>query len=204
MAILSPPLQENYAALREKIIAYGKPIVLIGMMGSGKSAVGYRLESWLNLKYCDTDKEIEQSARMTISEIFASYGEPEFRALEKRVIQRIVSTPVESESFAWIIATGGGAITNQDTRELFKQRGITIWLNASFDQILSRIALKNNRPLLPNENRRATLERLLTERSAFYHAADIAINTSDTSDETTVMILDQLVLWYETVGAFPS
>lgn len=180
---------EFYHQLKGKLARCGKPLVLVGLMGAGKTAVGNRLALRLNMPFIDSDREIEESARMPISEIFATYGEEEFRALEKRVILRILETPDQ------IVSTGGGALTTEECRIAIKQLAISVWLRVDLDEIERRVARKNNRPLLETPNRREKIEQLHRERVDFYAAADIIVDSLDSSENTTTALLDRLDLY---------
>ena len=136
----------------------GKPIVLVGMMGAGKTTVGRRVAARLNRNFLDSDEEIEKAAQMTIPEIFDQRGEPEFRAGETRVIARVL------KDADIILATGGGAFVNSETRALVKAEAISVWLKANADVLFERVSRRSNRPLLKTPNPRATLEKLLEER----------------------------------------
>ncbi|QEL24895.1 shikimate kinase [Bosea sp. F3-2] len=159
----------------------GRTIVLVGMMGSGKSSVGRRLASRLGMSFIDADVEIETAARMTIPEIFEQRGEAEFRQGERRVISRILETqsPV-------VLATGGGAFMNAETRERIKQFGISVWLKAEPDVLMRRVRKRSNRPLLQTADPEGTLRRMLAEREPVYALADLTILSSDEPHEIVV------------------
>ncbi|MDI9409571.1 MAG: shikimate kinase [Candidatus Pacebacteria bacterium] len=182
-------LSEFYLELRGKLARSGRPLVLVGLMGAGKTAVGFKLASRLNMPIIDSDREIEESARMPISDIFAKYGEVEFRALEKRVILRILETPDQ------IISTGGGALTTEECRTAIKKLAISVWLRVDLDEIERRVARKNNRPLMETPDRRQKIEQLHREREPFYAAADIIIDSLESSDSTTNALMDRLDLY---------
>ncbi|MEL7486275.1 MAG: shikimate kinase [Pseudomonadota bacterium] len=148
-----------------------KSIVLVGMMGVGKTTVGRRLAPKLGLDFFDADEEIEKAAGMTVSDLFEAHGEESFRRGEAQVIERLLSgDPI-------VLATGGGAITQASTRALIRDRAFSIWLKADLDTVLERATRRSVRPLLKRGDARATLERLMKEREAFYAAADIAIDS---------------------------
>jgi shikimate kinase len=167
---------------RDKILeALGeKQIVLVGMMASGKTSVGRLLAQRLEIPFVDADQEIETAARMTIPEIFARHGEPYFRSGEKRVIERLLS------SGPGVIATGGGAFMNDETRGNIAGRGISIWLKADAETILRRAKRRNNRPLLQTENPEATVRALIDIRYPIYALADITVVSEDGPHEATV------------------
>jgi len=151
-----------------------RAIVLVGMMGSGKSAVGRRLSARLGLPFVDADTEIETAADMTIPEIFAQRGETEFRDGERRVISRILTTRAPL-----VLATGGGAFMNAETRTRIAQHGISIWLKAEPDVLMRRVRKRSNRPLLQTADPEETLRRMLTEREPFYALADVTLISRD-------------------------
>lgn len=159
----------------------GRAIVLVGMMGSGKSSVGRRLAGRLGLPFVDADTEIETAAHMTIPEIFAQRGEAEFREGERRVISRVLTTRAPL-----VLATGGGAFMNAETRERVKELGISVWLKAEPDVLMRRVRKRSNRPLLQTADPEATLRRMLAEREPVYALADITILSSDEPHEVVV------------------
>ncbi|WP_377842692.1 shikimate kinase [Bosea sp. UC22_33] len=158
-----------------------RAIVLVGMMGSGKSSVGRRLAGRLGLPFVDADTEIETAAHMTIPEIFAQRGEAEFREGERRVISRVLTTRAPL-----VLATGGGAFMNAETRARVKELGISIWLKAEPEVLMRRVRRNAKRPLLQTADPEATLRRMLTEREPIYALADITIQSSDEPHEVVV------------------
>ncbi|CAN5155869.1 shikimate kinase [soil metagenome] len=166
----------------EIVAALGKrSVVLVGMMGSGKSTLGRRLGVRLHVPFLDADHEIEVAhAGMTISEIFAQHGEPYFRDGEARVIARLL------ESGPSVIATGGGAYMREETRNRIRDKAISVWLQADGDVILKRVKRRADRPLLQTADPAATIERLIGERSPFYQLADLAISSRDVPHEKIV------------------
>lgn len=156
------------------------PLVLVGLMGAGKSAVGRRLAARLELPFADADQEIERAAGCTIEDIFELYGEPAFRDVERRVIARMLKEPVH------VLATGGGAFMDIDTRALIAEHGISLWLRADLDLLVARTARRSNRPLLKQGDPRHTLQRLMDLRYPVYARADITIDTRDGPIEQTV------------------
>ncbi len=151
----------------------GRSIVLVGLMGAGKSTVGRRLADRLGLSFLDADNEIESAAGMSIPDIFSVHGETYFREGERRVIARILQEgPI-------VLATGGGAYMSSETREAIAANAISIWLNADLEVLLERVSRRQNRPLLQNADPRATLERLMTERNPVYAEADIEVKSQD-------------------------
>jgi shikimate kinase len=150
-----------------------RSIVFVGLMGAGKTAIGRKVASALGLPFLDSDHEIESVSRMSIPDLFAQYGEAEFRALEQRVILRVL------ENGPQVLATGGGAFMNEQTREAIAANGISVWLKADVDVLLERVSKKQNRPLLQNADPRGVLERLIAERHPVYAYADITVPTRD-------------------------
>jgi shikimate kinase len=169
------------SALRTRLGA--RSIVLVGMPGSGKSSIGRRLARHLGLEFIDADQEIEAAAGMSIADIFAQHGEPYFRAGEARVIARLLDKGPQ------VVATGGGAFVNADTRALVRARAVSVWLKADVDLLLRRVKRKNDRPLLRVADPEAVLKRLLTEREASYAEADITVTSLDVPHEAVVEAL---------------
>jgi shikimate kinase len=156
----------------------GRSIVLVGLMGSGKTTVGKRLAALLGLPFADTDQEIEEAARMSVAELFAAYGEPEFRALEARVVARL------AEGTQRVIATGGGAFMNEETRRILKARSVTVWLKADLDTLMERVLKRPTRPLLKTADPRATMKSLMDTRYPVYRTADIHIHSRNGKRDT--------------------
>jgi shikimate kinase len=157
-----------------------KPIVLVGLMGAGKSCIGKRLASHLGLPFVDADREIEAAAGCSIPDIFALHGEKAFRDGERRVIQRLLGNPVH------VLATGGGAFVDPTTRALVKERALSIWIRADLDLLLKRVSRRNDRPLLQNVDPRAKLAELIDTRHPFYAEADIIVDSADGPPEVTL------------------
>ncbi len=158
----------------------GRPIVLVGLMGVGKSTVGRRLAVRLAVPFADADHEIESAADMSITEIFAQYGEPYFRDGERRVIARLMDgTPK-------VIATGGGAFVNDETRALILAQSTAIWLNAHPDVLAERVKRRDTRPLLRGRDPRRVLADLAEQRDPFYAQAHIHISSQRGPHEATV------------------
>ena len=158
----------------------GRSLVLVGMMGAGKSSVGKRLAARLGLPFVDTDEEIEAGARMTIPEIFEKFGEPYFRDGERRVIARLL------EQGPTVIATGGGSFMNASTRERIAASAVSVWIKPDVEVLARRVRKRNNRPLLQTADPEATLRRLLEERNPVYALADIAVEANDGPHEAVV------------------
>lgn len=157
-----------------------KPIVLVGLMGAGKTYVGKRLADRLGLPFTDADSEIEAAAGCSIEQIFARYGEPEFRAGERRVMRRLLAGP------AGVLATGGGAFIDPETRALVKAQAISIWLRADLDVLAARVGRRGGRPLLKTGDTRTVLARLMAERYPIYAEADIIVDSVREPPEQTV------------------
>ncbi len=162
----------------------GRPIVFVGLMGAGKTAIGRRVAAELGVPFNDSDHEIESASRMTIPELFERYGEPEFRALEQRVIVRLLTGGTR------ILATGGGAYMNDETRRAIADHALSVWLKADLDTLMGRVARKQNRPLLKTGNPRATMETLMATRYPVYANADIVVRTRDEKRE---VIADEVI-----------
>lgn len=150
-----------------------KSVVLVGMMGAGKSSIGRRLASALGVKFCDADVEIESAAGCTINEIFARYGENAFRDGERRVLARLLAEPPH------VLATGGGAFIDPETRARIKAHATSVWLRADVELLYDRVVRRDTRPLLKTSDPRATLEKLMAERATIYAEADIAVDSGD-------------------------
>jgi shikimate kinase len=159
--------------------AITRTIALVGLMGAGKSAIGKRLAQRLGLPFVDADIEIEAAAGCTIEEFFERFGEAEFRAGERRVIQRLLEGPPH------VLATGGGAFMDPRTRELMHAQATTIWLRADLPVLLERVARRTNRPLLKNGDPRGTLERLMAIRYPIYAEADLTVDSLDAPADRT-------------------
>jgi shikimate kinase len=158
-----------------------RSIVLIGMMGVGKSSIGRRLGARLSIPFIDADAEIEKAAGMSIADIFARHGETAFRSGESRVIARLL------DSGPQVLATGGGAIMNPETRALIKEKGISVWLSAELDLLMRRISKRKvERPMLHTADPAATLRELLAEREPIYAQADLAVQSREVPHDAVV------------------
>jgi shikimate kinase len=158
-----------------------RTIVLVGLMGAGKTSIGKRLAKRLEVPFADSDHEVEKAAGCTIKEIFDLFGEESFRGGEHRVIARLLEDPIQ------VLATGGGSFMNDETRKLVKDKAISVWLKADLDTLVARVARRTDRPLLEEPaTQRATLEELIAVRYPVYQEADIAIDTFDEPANTTV------------------
>jgi shikimate kinase len=176
---MSETLTIHTETLRDKArAALGKKnLILVGLMGAGKSSVGRIVATQLGIPYIDTDAEIERVSRMTIPELFAAYGEQEFRALESRVIKRIL------RSGPRVVSTGGGAFINDRTRKFIKRGGLSVWLKAELDVLWERVNKRDTRPLLRTENPKKTLEDLMNARYPIYAEADLTVISRDVRKE---------------------
>lgn len=150
-----------------------KTVVLVGMMGAGKSTIGRRLAQRIGATFVDADTEIERAAGCTIPEIFESYGEKEFRDGERRVIARLLEDPPH------VLAMGGGAFVDPETRANARRRAVSIWLNADFETLYKRVTKRANRPMLYVEDPKAELRKLLEDRRPTYSEADIIVTGGD-------------------------
>jgi shikimate kinase/3-dehydroquinate synthase len=157
-----------------------RAIVLVGLMGSGKTAIGRRLAQRLGLEFVDSDSEIERAAGLTIPEIFARYGEPYFRDGERRVMARLLAGGPR------VIATGGGAFMSDQTRASIRESGVSVWLKANLDVLWRRVRKRNHRPLLQNADPEAMLKKLMDERDPVYAQADIAVNSREGPHDAVV------------------
>jgi shikimate kinase len=151
----------------------GRSVVLVGLMGAGKTSIGRRLAEILGLPFVDADQEIEAAAGKSIPDIFAEHGEAHFRDGEKRVIARLL------DSGNQILATGGGAFMNAETRERIRQRGISVWLKADLALLMQRVLKRGGRPLLDNPDPEAVMRKLMEERYPVYATADITVESTD-------------------------
>ena len=165
---------DRYEPLRRRTIA------LVGLMGVGKSSVGRRLANALGLPFRDADAEVESAAGRSIPEIFADLGEPAFRDGERRVIGRLLEGPPH------VLATGGGAFMNPETRALIKDRALSVWLKADLEVLARRIGRKDNRPLLVGKDPMDVLRAQAEARYPAYAEADIAVETGDAAHHVTV------------------
>jgi shikimate kinase len=157
-----------------------RSIVLVGMMGAGKSSVGRRLAARIGIPFVDADVEIEKAAGMSITEIFAAHGEPYFRNGETRVIARLLDGGPQ------VLATGGGAFMNEETRAAVRTKGISVWLRATLDVLNRRIKRRGDRPLLKSADPAETLRRLIEERDPVYAGADLTVESREVPHETIV------------------
>jgi len=158
----------------------GCSLVLVGMMGAGKSSIGRKLAQRLGLPFVDADSEIEQAANASIPEIFEKHGEPYFRAGEARVIARLLDAGPQ------VLATGGGAFMHPQSRDAIRAKGISVWLKADHDVLMKRIKRRNDRPLLKTDDPGETLRRLMAERDPVYAEADVTVLSRDVPHEIII------------------
>jgi shikimate kinase len=177
--------QERLAQIREALGPHS--IVLIGLMGAGKTAVGRRLANRLELPFIDADTEIELAAGATVSEIFAEHGEAYFRQGERKVIKRLL------EAGPQVLATGGGAYMNPETRVAIKARGLSVWLKADLKVLLKRVGRRDSRPLLARGDPEKVMKRLIEERYPVYEEADVTVESRDVPHDVIVgAVIDAL------------
>ncbi|HUG46019.1 MAG TPA: shikimate kinase [Sphingomicrobium sp.] len=160
-----------------------RPIVLVGLMGAGKSTVGRRLAKRLGLPFVDSDAEIEDAAGFSAAELFERYGDSDFRDGERRLVARLVDGTVR------VIATGGGAFVDPRTRKLLNERALTVWLDAPVDVLAERTGRRDTRPLLRNHDRKGTLERLSQKRGSAYAEAHIRVKSGDGAHKQVVELI---------------
>ena len=177
----APAAPQNLPADAEIAAALGaRCIVLIGMMGAGKSTIGRRMAVRLKLPFLDADTEIETAAGMSIPDIFETHGEPHFRDGEARVIARLL------DSGPAVIATGGGAFMREETRNRIRDKAVSIWLKADAEVIMRRVRRRSDRPLLHTADPEGTIDRLLGEREPVYQNADVTVLSRDVPHDRIV------------------
>lgn len=177
---------------REDLLARlgGRPIVLVGMMGAGKTTVGRRLASRIGRHFVDSDEEVEKAAGMSIEEIFKSRGETEFRAGESKVIARLLKEQ------GVVLGTGGGAFMNAETRALVKEAAVSVWIKADFELLFARVSRRSNRPLLKTANPRETLQKLIDARYPTYAEADVTVVSRDVpQDQVASEVIDAILTY---------
>ncbi|HWA30292.1 MAG TPA: shikimate kinase [Rhizomicrobium sp.] len=157
-----------------------RTVALVGMMGAGKSALGRRLAGRLGVEFRDADTEIETAAGCSINEIFARYGEPAFRDGERKVIARLLAMPPH------VLATGGGAFIDPDTRARIKKDAVSVWINVPLETLITRVGRRDTRPMLKNGDPAEIMARLLKEREPVYAEADMAVNSEDGPHQAAV------------------
>ncbi len=164
-------LSKEIEDIREKIGNH--PIVLVGLMGAGKSSIGRRLAEKLEFEFVDADHEIERAADKSIPEIFSDHGEAYFREGERRVISRLI------ENGAQVLATGGGAYINEETRKSIEAHGVSVWLKADLPLLMKRVMKRSDRPLLQAEDPEAVMKGLMEQRYPIYAQADVTVESKD-------------------------
>lgn len=181
---------QDYEAARAATAT--QPIVLVGLMGAGKTSIGRRLAEKLDLPFVDADVEIEKAAGKSIPDIFAEHGEAHFRDGERRVIARLL------ENGKQILATGGGAFMNEETRKAIKAHSVSIWLKADLDVLLKRVAKRGGRPLLENRDPAEVLQNLINIRYPVYAEADITVESQDVQHTQMVnAVIEALAKWQQ-------
>ncbi len=176
---MSSSLKENPKPVR----SLDRTIALVGLMGVGKSTVGRKLAETLGAAFVDSDDEIEKAAGLTVPEIFARHGEAEFRRGERRVIERLLAGP------PIVLATGGGAYMDADTRAILREKAVTVWLKADLDLIWKRVSRRDNRPLLKQPEPKKVLANLDAVRSPIYAEADFSVESADGPCADTVAVI---------------
>lgn len=168
-----------------------RPIVLVGLMGAGKTSVGRRLAEKLAIPFVDADHEIEAAAGKSIKEIFADHGEPYFREGERRVIQRLIGNGAQ------VLATGGGAYMNDETRQRIQDSGISVWLRASLPLLMKRVLKRQDRPLLQADDPEAVMRGLIDKRYPVYALADVTVESRDVQHGQMVNdVIRALAQWH--------
>lgn len=189
ITLVDSPLAERTRAVLKR-----RNLIFVGLMGAGKSAIGRLVANQLGLPFVDTDHEIERVSRMSISELFSTYGESEFRALEGRVIRRLLRSGPK------VVSTGGGAFINDKTRKHIERGGISIWLKADLDVLWDRVNKRDHRPLLKTENPKQTLENLMNERYPIYQRANVTVVSRDVRKEVIAADVMEAVIAYLSQG----
>lgn len=173
-----------------------KPVVLVGLMGAGKTTIGRRLAQQLDMEFIDSDQEICEAAGCDISDIFDIYGEDAFRDLEKRVMKRLLNKK------NCVIATGGGAFIQEHIRTQILDKSIAVWLRAELDVLLERVSRRDTRPLLRGGDRKSIMKRLMDERYPIYEQAHLTVDSNDGAHETVVdKIIEELGCMVQPVKA---
>lgn len=169
---------------------HGRTIALVGLMGAGKSTVGRRLADSLGRPFFDSDHEIEKAAGLSVADIFSLHGEEEFRRGERRVLERLLNGPPH------VLATGGGAYLSPQTRDLMREKAVTVWLNADLETLWKRVSKRSHRPLLQRPDAKGVLTDLLETRRSVYQEADLTVPSIDGPHSQTVnKILEALKSW---------
>jgi shikimate kinase len=196
---MSDPVLKVGDSLKDRARATlgSRNLILVGLMGAGKSSVGRIVAHQLGIPFIDSDVEIERVSRMTISELFAAYGEDEFRALETRVMKRLLKNGPR------VVSTGGGAFINDRTRKHIKRSGLSVWLKADLDVLWERVSKRDTRPLLKTENPKQTLENLMNARYPIYAEADITVLSRDVRKEVMADEVLKAVIEAQTESTVP-
>ncbi|WP_332060296.1 shikimate kinase [Bartonella sp. CB74] len=167
-----------------------RALVFVGLMGAGKSVIGKRVSTMLNLPFYDSDQEIEKAAQMTISELFKIHGESEFRAFEQRIILNLI------QKSPLVLATGGGAYINEEIRKTIHENGISIWLKVDLNTLMKRVSRNQTRPLLQTENPKETMQKLMEQRYPIYAKANLTINSHKKNRHTVAQNVIRSVQQY--------
>ncbi len=172
-------MDSSTSSMAERIRSHlGKrSIVFVGLMGAGKTAIGRRVAQMLGIGFVDSDHEIESVSRMTVPELFEAYGEPEFRALETRVVQRLLRNGPQ------VVSTGGGAFMSEKIRTAVARHGIAVWLKADLDLLMERVSRRQDRPLLKDPDPRGVMSRLIEARYPVYALANLVVESQEVSKE---------------------
>lgn len=176
----APQIDQSEICRRALSVLGSRTLVFVGLMGAGKSVIGRLTAQQLSLPFIDSDSEIERVSRMSIAELFEAYGETEFRALESRVIARLLSSGPR------VLSTGGGSFINGDTRALIKREALSVWLKADLETLWERVSKRDHRPLLKTPEPKKTLAELMTRRYPVYGEADIIINSRPVGKDVIV------------------
>mgnify|MGYP006093017717 CR=1 FL=1 len=182
----------------DQMLRIKKAIVLIGIMGAGKTSVGRKLAKLIDMDFVDVDEEISKAAGCSIEDIFDKYGEDAFRDVEERIMARLLSENPK------VLATGGGAVMNPRTQKIIKEQGISVWLSAELDVLVRRTSKREDRPLLKNNDHEAVLKMLLDERSPVYEKADITVDSSEDGPEATASNIKQALSNLSSLSIRPS
>lgn len=178
--------KEDFKEMKEKPKRYStslvlpKTLVLVGMMGAGKSSIGWRLARRLDISFNDTDQEVERAAGCSVADIFETWGEKAFRDAERRVIKRLLTGQVQ------VVSTGDGAFIDEDSRQLIKESAISLWLRADPEILYERVIRRDTRPLLFEGDARQILEEMIERRYPIYAKADLTVESNDDAHEATV------------------
>lgn len=168
----------------------GRTVALVGLIGAGKSTVGRRLADRLGRSFFDSDNEIEKAAGLSVADIFSLHGEEEFRRGEHQVLKRLLDLKPH------VLATGGGAYLNEETRKLMREKAVTVWLNADLETLWKRVSRRNHRPLLRRPDAKEVLSNLFDERRPIYELADLTVHSVDGPHSKTVTaIIEALESW---------